>query len=55
MKCGHDDVKERKCSLCIWNLAIENAAKVAENCDHAHDCEGPMIAKAIRTLKERKL
>lgn len=36
------------------NEIVEEAMKIAKNCDHAHDCEGPMIARAISALKELK-
>lgn len=34
--------------------ALEEAAKVAEDCDHAHSCEGPQIAREIRALQTKK-
>lgn len=44
-KAAQEDLKHARAE------ALEEAAKIAEYCDHAHSCEGPMIAKAIRALK----
>lgn len=37
----------------IRNQTLEEAALKAEDCDHSHSCEGPLIAKEIRDLKSK--